>query len=67
MKKYLPGFVPVNFKKSGFILLIIGLVCLILKMVSYLTDWFYIPGYLFYFGLALMLISFYLIFITPEE
>ncbi len=61
MKKYMLGFAPVYFKKSGIILLIIGLICLVLKFIDYLTDWFNFPNYVFYFGIGLILISLYLI------
>jgi len=60
-------FVPVNFKKSGKILLIIGLICLIIKFFSFLTDWFDLSNYISYFGIVLILISLYLIFVVPKE
>lgn len=63
----MPGFVPVNFKKAGRVLLIIGLICLIIKAISYLTGWFFAANYIFYLGIGFILISFYLIFILPEE
>ncbi|PIR07106.1 MAG: hypothetical protein COV55_01605 [Candidatus Komeilibacteria bacterium CG11_big_fil_rev_8_21_14_0_20_36_20] len=67
MKKYMTGFVPMNYKKSGIILLIIGLAGLVLKLISYFTSWFFISNYLMYFGPALILISFYLILVVPKE
>jgi len=56
-----------NYKKSGIILLIIGLAGLVLKLISYFTSWFFISNYLMYFGPALILISFYLILVVPKE
>ena len=66
-KKHMPGFVPVNFKQSGKILFTIGLVSLIIKAVSYLTNWFTVPNYFVYFGAGLILLSLYLIFVVPKE
>jgi len=60
------GFVPVNFKQVGKIILIIGFICLIAKLTSYLTNWFYISNDFFYFGVALLLLSLYLIFVVPK-
>lgn len=60
MKKHKPGFVPVNYKKAGVILLIIGLACLIINLfVSFI--------YLAYFSFGLILISLYLLFVVPKE
>lgn len=66
MKNHLPGFVPINFKQSGKVLLIISLICLIAKLVTYLTNQS-LSDYIFYIGIGIFLISLYLIFIVPEE
>jgi len=67
MKKYMPGFVPVNYGKSGKILLAIGFACLIIRLISYFTKWFNISNYFIYFGAGLILLSLYLIFVVPKE
>lgn len=67
MKKHMPGFVPVNFKKSGKILLAVGLAFLIAKLVSYLTGWFSISNYIIYIGVGLIFLSLYLVFVVPKE
>lgn len=67
MKKHMPGFVPVSFNKVGIILLILGVVGLSIKIISYLSNWYYISGNIMYFGFALILISLYLIFVVPKE
>ena len=67
MKKYMPGFVPVNFNQVGKILLIIGLICAIIKVVSYLTEWFFAPNYLIYIGAGLIVLSRYLMFVVSRK
>ena len=67
MKKYMPGFVPVDFKKAGVVLLVIGLGCLIVKGIAYLTNWFSVPNYILYFGLGVMVIGVYIVFATKGE
>jgi len=62
----MPGFVPVNYNKTGKALFVLGLMCLIGKLLDYLTNWFIISNYFLYLGLALVLISLYLIFIVPK-
>lgn len=63
----MPGFVSANYKQAGKILLACGLVCLIVKLFSYLTGWFSVSNYLACFGTSLMLVGLYLIFILPKE
>ena len=67
MKKYLSGFVPVNFKQTGKILLIIGLVCLAVRLLSFLTNWFSLSNNILYVGIGLILLSLYLFFVVPKE
>ncbi|NCU39232.1 hypothetical protein EOL96_09515 [Candidatus Saccharibacteria bacterium] len=67
MKNHIPGFVPVPYKKAGKVLLRIGILCLIIKFISYATNWFTTESLLFYFGIGLVAISLYLIFIVPPE
>lgn len=67
MKKHIPGFVPVPYKAVGKVLLILGVLFLIAKLISYITNWFAIGKYLVYFGFGLIALSIYLIFIVPPE
>ncbi|MBU4421400.1 hypothetical protein L6259_00765 [Candidatus Parcubacteria bacterium] len=67
MKKFATGLRPVDYYKSGIILLILGLLAVITKIISYLTDWFFIPNTALYFGIALSIISLYLIFVVPKQ
>ncbi|MBU0597356.1 hypothetical protein KJ641_01335 [Patescibacteria group bacterium] len=67
MKKSMTGFVPANFKNAGIILLIIGLITLAIKTVSFLTNWFSSPNYFIYLGLGLIFLGLYLIFVVPKE
>jgi hypothetical protein len=66
-KKHPSGFVPVNFQLAGKILLALGIILIILKGVDYLTCWVMLPNDLFLIGLALIVVSAYLIFIVPKE
>lgn len=61
------GFVPVQFTKVGKIVLVIGIILLLVKLVSYATDWFHLPICLLYFGGGSMIIGLYLIFVVPKE
>ena len=55
MKKHMTGFVPVNYKLSGQILITIALVCIFAPLI------FNIPKYFIYLGLGLIIISTYLL------
>jgi hypothetical protein len=61
------GFVPFQFKKAGYTLLVVGGICLLLVGVVNLTGWFEIPQAVLFFGLVSIPISLYLIFVPPEE
>jgi len=63
----MPGFVPVDYKKSGILLLIIGFICFAIKFISYFTGWFFASTYLNYFGIILILLSLYLIFVVSKK
>jgi len=67
MKKYMQGFVPINFNKAGKILFTVGLIILMAKLVSFMTDWFNAPNYLFYFSVVLIFLSLYLIYMISEK
>lgn len=57
----MPGFVPVNFKTVGKILLALSAVCLCLKGADYLLQWAIIPTSFLLIGLGGLLISAYLL------
>jgi hypothetical protein len=67
MKKHMPGFVPVPYNKTGKLLLRVGILCLVIKFISYVTGWFATDSLLLFFGIGLVVISLYLIFIIPPE
>jgi len=65
--KYMPGFIPIDFSKSGKILFVLGLACIFLKIVDYLMGWIVISNNVLFFGLALLVIGAYLIFVVPKS
>ncbi len=67
MKKHMSGFVPAKLKQSGYILLLLGVVSLLIKPVSSLTSWQNVSSYFTYFGIGSIVVGTYLIFTTPKE
>ena len=68
MGKQPAGFVPPNYKVTGNILLILGIVSLLAKGMGYLTSWFSLSNLLLFFGIACALIGLYLVYyIVPRE
>jgi len=63
----LPGFIPVTYHKVGYVLIAIGFIVTDLKIIDWLIDWGVIPTWFLYFGLALLLLSLYLIRVVPRE
>ena len=61
------GFVPIDFRKVGYLLLITGFICLILVGIASLTGWFLLPQGVLIFGLIAIVISLYIIFVSPKE
>ncbi|MFH1142615.1 MAG: hypothetical protein ABIH67_00230 [Candidatus Uhrbacteria bacterium] len=61
MKKHMPGFVPVQFRRVGTVLLVSGIICLLTRLLVDTTN------SLIYFGVALTLVGLYLIFVVPNE
>ena len=63
-----PGFVPPNFKVTGNILLILGILSLLAIGVDYLTGWFSLSNIPLFFGIACILIGLYLVYyVVPRE
>ena len=68
MGKQPAGFVPANYKVTGNILLIVGIVSLLVRGLDYLTGWFSLSNILFFFGTPCILIGLYLVYyIVPRE
>jgi len=67
MKKYLPGFVPVNFRKLGKAFLVIGLVAIVMKGVEKIAGGFNISDTLFFIGGAMFLAGAYMVFAINEK
>ena len=62
------GFVPANYKVTGNILLIVGIVSLLAKGADYMTGWFSLSNIPVFFGTACILIGLYLVYyIVPRE
>ena len=67
MKKYLIGFLPVNYRDSGFVLSAVGLVCIFLRLFAYFTDIVEISNRILYLGIGFIAVGLYLIFVVPSE
>ena len=67
MKRHMPGFVPVAYKKAGKVLLYLGVFILIIKTISYTTNLFSTDSLLLYFGIGIVAVSLYLMYIVPPE
>jgi len=68
MSKQPAGFVAANFRVTGNILLVAGIISLLAKGVDYLTGWFSLSNIPLFFGIALSLIGLYLVYyVVPRE
>jgi len=62
------GFVAANYKVTGNILLILGIISLLAKGVDYFTGWLSLSNIPLFFGMACVLIGLYLVYyIVPRE
>jgi hypothetical protein len=59
-KKHMPGFVPVKFHKSGKLLIFLAAGLVVVGVAAHIYP-------LVVFGLALGLVSLYLIFVAPKN
>ena len=66
MSKY-SGFIPIRFRKAGYLFLSTGVICLILVAVASLTGWFVLPQAVLVYGLVSIPVGLYLIFVPPKE
>ena len=67
MPKSMPGFEAVKYKQTGVLFLIVGVALMMTKVLSYVTDWFFAPNFVLYFGIVLALIGAYLIIFVPRD
>lgn len=61
------GFVPVNYRLAGKLLLILGGIGLITSGVGALTSWFELPKMVTIVSLVLVPVSLYLLLVVPKE
>jgi hypothetical protein len=61
------GFVPIRFRIVGYLLLVIGIICLLLVGIASLTGWFFLPQAVLVFGLVAIPISLYIILVSQNE
>lgn len=67
MKKYPVGLRPFNARLTGWGLLVIGVVGIILKAINYFTNKIYISDFAFFVSLGILIASLYLLFIAPKN
>jgi ABC-type uncharacterized transport system permease subunit len=61
------GFIPIQFRKVGYLFLATGFISLLLKAVTGLTGWFILPQAVLVYGLVSIPLGLYLIFVPPKE
>ena len=61
------GFVPVNYRLAGKLLLILGIIGLLATGVDALTDWFELPRVVVIVSLVFIPVSLYLLIVPKEE
>jgi len=66
-KKHMSGFVPIPFKTAGKILLPISLIMIVIGGFDYFVGLDLIPLSVFFFGLGLLIVCLYLIFVVTKE
>ena len=66
-KQHPPGLAPINYKKAGKILLPFGVVMVLLWVIGFSLGWEAVPVMLLAIGILDILVSCYLIFLTPRE
>jgi hypothetical protein len=61
------GFVPINYRLTGKLLLILGIIGLLATGVDALTGWFGLPRVVLIASLAFIPVSLYLLKVPKEE
>jgi len=64
---YPPGLEPIDFKKVGRIILVLGITTLVIEAFLYITALLTIPLASFIFSLAFSLVGLYLIVFVPSR
>lgn len=66
--KHIPGFVPVQFNKMGYILVVFGIIGMVSGIWNYLFDLEWMNNTLLFSGIFLIIIGLYLIkFVSKEK
>jgi len=61
------GFVPVNYRLAGRLLLVLAGIGLLAAAVDALTAWFGLPKWVLIVSLGLLPVGLYLLIVPPEE
>ena len=61
------GFIPINYRLAGKLLLILGGIGLLVTGVDALTGWFRLPAVVFIVSLVCIPISLYLLVVPKKE
>jgi hypothetical protein len=61
------GFAPINYRLTGKLLLILGIVGLLVTGVDALTGWFGLPRVVLILSLVLIPVSLYLLIVPKKE
>jgi hypothetical protein len=62
-----PGFVPVNYRLAGRLLLVLAGLGLLATAIDAFSAWFALPNWVLIVSLVLIPVSLYLLFVPPEE
>jgi hypothetical protein len=61
------GFIPINYRMAGRLLLVVGGLGLLVTGVDALTGWFGLPPVVFIVSLVCIPVSLYLLFVPKKE
>lgn len=65
--KHLPGFVPVQFRLVGKILLSVGVILLVFQGVDYLAEWNIFTRGVLYASIGFVVVGVYIRIVSPKE
>lgn len=63
----MPGFVPVNYKVAGKIMLFLSVLIFIAKIIELFIGTSYISALILFIAAAFLVIGAYLVFMVPKE
>jgi hypothetical protein len=66
-KKHMQGFAPIPFKLAGKVFLPVSIIMIAAGTLDYLFGWEVMPLAVIFFGIALLIISLYLIIFVPDN